>query len=142
MRPMRCDGSSWSGPLRMSTSPRGSRADPDAVRRRNTPSSHLETRRPSLPAPAARQSNRSRRAAAERPYGQHRPDRRAVVQARHDLVDGFVIVERQCRVVELRFFAGLTIDETAAALQVSPDTVKRDWRMAKLWLLRRLEQAR
>jgi RNA polymerase sigma factor (TIGR02999 family) len=47
--------------------------------------------------------------------------------------------ERMSRVVELRFFGGLTVEETAEVLQVSPDTVKRDWRMAKLWLLRQLE---
>ena len=42
--------------------------------------------------------------------------------------------ERKSRVVELRFFGGLTEAETAAALQVSPETVKRDWRLAKSWL--------
>jgi RNA polymerase sigma factor (TIGR02999 family) len=47
--------------------------------------------------------------------------------------------ERKCRIVELRFFAGLSVEETAEVLRVSPDTVKRDWRMAKLWLLRQLE---
>src|SRR5262245_24736509 len=47
--------------------------------------------------------------------------------------------ERKCRVVELRFFAGLSVEETAEALSVSADTVKRDWRIAKLWLLRQLE---
>jgi RNA polymerase sigma factor (TIGR02999 family) len=47
--------------------------------------------------------------------------------------------ERKSRVVELRFFAGLNTEETAEVLGVSPDTVKRDWRMAKLWLLRQLE---
>ena len=47
--------------------------------------------------------------------------------------------ERKCRIVELRFFGGLTVEETAEVLQVSPDTVKRDWRIAKLWLLRHLE---
>ena len=47
--------------------------------------------------------------------------------------------ERKSRVVELRFFGGLSVEETAEVLQVSPDTVKRDWRMAKLWLLRHLE---
>jgi RNA polymerase sigma factor (TIGR02999 family) len=45
---------------------------------------------------------------------------------------------RQAQVVELRFFTGLSVEETAAALQVSVDTVKRDWRFAKLWLLRDL----
>jgi RNA polymerase sigma factor (TIGR02999 family) len=46
---------------------------------------------------------------------------------------------RKVRVIEMRFFGGLTVDETAEALQVSRDTVKRDWRLAKLWLLRDLE---
>jgi len=41
---------------------------------------------------------------------------------------------QQCRVVELRFFAGLSIDETAEAIGVSPATVKRDWTTAKAWL--------
>ncbi|MCI0390109.1 MAG: sigma-70 family RNA polymerase sigma factor [Acidobacteria bacterium] len=46
--------------------------------------------------------------------------------------------ERKSRVVELRFFGGLTEAETAAALQVSPETVRRDWRLAKSWLLHKL----
>jgi RNA polymerase sigma factor (TIGR02999 family) len=46
---------------------------------------------------------------------------------------------RKSRVIELRFFGGLSVEETAEALRVSPDTVKRDWRLAKLWLLRDLE---
>lgn len=46
---------------------------------------------------------------------------------------------RQTQVVELRFFAGLTIDETSRAMRISPMTVKREWRLARLWLLRRLE---
>jgi RNA polymerase sigma factor (TIGR02999 family) len=45
---------------------------------------------------------------------------------------------RQCRVVELRFFAGLNIDEAAEALGVSPATVEREWALAKAWLFRRL----
>ena len=47
--------------------------------------------------------------------------------------------ERTARVVDLRFFAGLTEDETAAALGVSPATVRNDWRFAKGWLMNRLE---
>jgi RNA polymerase sigma-70 factor, ECF subfamily len=43
---------------------------------------------------------------------------------------------RQCEVVELRYFGGLNLDETADALGISRDTVKRDWRFARLWLLR------
>jgi len=46
---------------------------------------------------------------------------------------------RQARIVELRFFAGLTEEETAQVLEVSPRTVKRDWRVAKAWLYRQLE---
>ena len=49
------------------------------------------------------------------------------------------IDERKCRVIEMRFFGGMTVEETAEVLQVSTDTVKRDWRMAKLWLLKELE---
>jgi RNA polymerase sigma factor (TIGR02999 family) len=46
--------------------------------------------------------------------------------------------ERQCRVVECRFFAGMTIEDTASALGVSPATVSRDWTAARAWLNRRL----
>jgi len=49
---------------------------------------------------------------------------------------------RKAQVVELRFFSGLSLDETAAALHMSVDTVKRDWRFAKLWLLRELAGSR
>jgi len=48
--------------------------------------------------------------------------------------------ERKGRVVELRFFGGLDEKETAATLGVSPETVRRDWRLAKSWLLRRLSE--
>ena len=46
---------------------------------------------------------------------------------------------RKVRVVELRFFAGLSVDETAAVLDCSPDTVARDWRMTRSWLLKQLD---
>ena len=46
---------------------------------------------------------------------------------------------RKSRIIELRFFGGLSVEETAEVLHVSPDTVKRDWRLAKLWLLRELD---
>ena len=46
--------------------------------------------------------------------------------------------ERKSRVVEMRFFGGLTVEETAEALRVSADTVKRDWKFAKAWLLQEL----
>ena len=45
---------------------------------------------------------------------------------------------RKSQVVEMRFFGGLNIDETAEVLNISRDTVKRDWAFAKLWLLREL----
>jgi RNA polymerase sigma factor (TIGR02999 family) len=48
---------------------------------------------------------------------------------------------RQGRVVELRFFGGLTIEEIAEVLQISPATVKREWSTAKLWLQRQLTDA-
>jgi RNA polymerase sigma factor (TIGR02999 family) len=50
------------------------------------------------------------------------------------------IDERKCRVVDMRFFAGMTVEERAEALHVSIDTVKRDWRIAKLWLLREMTE--
>jgi RNA polymerase sigma factor (TIGR02999 family) len=46
--------------------------------------------------------------------------------------------ERKSRVIELRFFGGLSVEETASVLDVSPDTVMRDWRLAKAWLLREM----
>ncbi len=48
--------------------------------------------------------------------------------------------ERKSKVVELRFFGGLGVKETAEVLQVSPGTVMRDWKLAKLWLLRKMSQ--
>lgn len=48
------------------------------------------------------------------------------------------IDERKCRVVELRFFGGLSVEETAEVLDVAPATVMRDWAMAKAWLLREM----
>jgi RNA polymerase sigma factor (TIGR02999 family) len=47
---------------------------------------------------------------------------------------------RKARVIELRFFGGLDIEETAAVLEVSPDTVKRDWKLARAWLLAELNE--
>src|SRR5215510_2481994 len=49
------------------------------------------------------------------------------------------IDERMSRVVELRFFGGLSVKETARVLKVSPQTVRRDWRLAKSWLLHELD---
>ena len=49
--------------------------------------------------------------------------------------------ERKSRVIEMRFFGGLSVNETAEALHVSPETVMRDWKLAKAWLLRQLRAA-
>ncbi len=49
---------------------------------------------------------------------------------------------RKCRVIELRFFGGLTVAETASVLRVSEETVHRDWHVAKAWLLRELSGER
>lgn len=45
---------------------------------------------------------------------------------------------RKCKVVEMRFFAGMSLEETAEALHLSVGTIKRDWRLAKAWLAREL----
>ena len=55
--------------------------------------------------------------------------------ALHELAD---LDPRQARIVELRFFVGLSIEETAEALHISTATVKRDWTVAKIWIQRRL----
>jgi RNA polymerase sigma-70 factor (ECF subfamily) len=63
------------------------------------------------------------------------------VVALDDALEALAKVDmRKSRTIELRFFGGLSVEETAEVLQVSPDTVKRDWRIAKLWLLRELEK--
>jgi RNA polymerase sigma factor (sigma-70 family) len=50
--------------------------------------------------------------------------------------------ERQHDVVMLRYFAGLTIEQTAAAMDLSPATVKNEWTYARAWLMREMEKAR
>lgn len=49
--------------------------------------------------------------------------------------------ERMARIVQLRFFAGLSVEEVAETLDVSPRTVKREWSVARLWLLQRMKSA-
>jgi DNA-directed RNA polymerase specialized sigma24 family protein len=51
------------------------------------------------------------------------------------------VSERQVRVVEARFYVGLSIDETAQALGISPATVKRDWQVASAWLHREIRSS-
>jgi RNA polymerase sigma factor (TIGR02999 family) len=49
--------------------------------------------------------------------------------------------ERKARVIELRFFGGLTVDEAAEVLSISADSVHRDWKLAKAWLSREIKNA-
>jgi RNA polymerase sigma factor (TIGR02999 family) len=68
-------------------------------------------------------------------------DRSPDLVALNDALDALGVQdERKARVVELRFFGGLTNEEIAAALDISTDTVTRDWQMAKLWLRRELRK--
>jgi RNA polymerase sigma factor (TIGR02999 family) len=61
------------------------------------------------------------------------------VVALNDALDALAAVdERKSRVVELRFFGGLSVEETAEVMNISRETVKRDWKVAKMWLLRHL----
>jgi RNA polymerase sigma factor (TIGR02999 family) len=58
-----------------------------------------------------------------------------------DALKALAVVDgRKSQIVEMRFFGGLSVDETAEALHVSVETVTRDWRIAKAWLLRELER--
>ena len=58
-----------------------------------------------------------------------------------DALDALATLDpRQSRIIELRYFGGLTIDETAAALDISPATVKLHWKMAKAWLFDQLRR--
>src|SRR5688572_27290675 len=67
------------------------------------------------------------------------PDR-ALVEL-DDALNALAVVDpRKGQVVELRYFGGLSVEETADALHVSPGTVMRDWRLAKVWLLRELSR--
>ena len=66
-------------------------------------------------------------------------DRDVDLVALDDALNGLAeIDEQQARIVELRFFGGLSIEETAEVLKISPATVKRDWVMAKSWLYREM----
>ena len=70
-------------------------------------------------------------------------DRRTDIVALDDALQALARIDpRKSRMVEMRFFGGLSIKETAGVLGVSEDTVLRDWRLAKAWLLRELSQKR
>ena len=67
------------------------------------------------------------------------PERGADVVALDDTLKVLASIDpRRSRVVELRFFGGLSVEETAEVLKVSPETVMHDWKLAKAWLLREL----
>jgi RNA polymerase sigma factor (TIGR02999 family) len=67
------------------------------------------------------------------------PERGREILALDEALQALARVDvRKSQVVELRYFGGLTVEETAAALAISPDTVMRDWRIARGWLLRAL----
>jgi len=93
----------------------------------------------------ARERNAMKRGGSERPVeldesviaapGLDRVDVLALDMAIDELAK---LDEQQARIVELRFFAGLNIEETAAAMSISPATVNRDWSTARLWLCLRL----
>jgi RNA polymerase sigma factor (TIGR02999 family) len=72
------------------------------------------------------------------PTPAHGPDAVDVLDLDRALTRLEALDKMQARIVELRFFGGLTIEETAMALAVSPATVKREWAVAKGWLLREL----
>jgi RNA polymerase sigma-70 factor, ECF subfamily len=68
-------------------------------------------------------------------------ERGADLVALDDAMSALAAVDlRKSRVVELRFFGGLSVEETAEVLKVSPETVMRDWRLAKVWLRRELRR--
>jgi RNA polymerase sigma-70 factor (ECF subfamily) len=70
------------------------------------------------------------------------PDRSADIVALDDALSELARHDaRKARVVELRFFGGLSVEETATALSISPQTVLRDWSLAKAWLTRELTHA-
>jgi len=66
-----------------------------------------------------------------------RLDRDPDLVALDEALTAFAAIDpRKARMVELRYFGGLTVEEAAEVLQVSPETVKRDWKLAKVWLMR------
>lgn len=68
-------------------------------------------------------------------------DRAAEVCQLDDALNALVQMDaRRAQVIELRYFAGLSVEETAEVLQVSPQTVMRDWRIARAWLARELRR--
>jgi RNA polymerase sigma-70 factor (ECF subfamily) len=92
--------------------------------------------------------SRKKRGSGQRVEPLEEGDALAVVQERGDdlialdeaLQRLMALNERQARIVECRFFGGMSVEETAAALEVSPATVKREWATARAWLNLELRQ--
>lgn len=69
------------------------------------------------------------------------PPQDAQLIALDDALDSLAVVDpRKARVVEMRFFGGLSVEETAAVLKLSPQSVMRDWKFARAWLRREIAQ--
>ncbi len=68
-------------------------------------------------------------------------ERASALLALDDALDALeALDERKSRVVELRYFGGFSVEETAQILEVSPETVMRDWKMAKAWLYQQIRR--
>ncbi|HEY3092650.1 MAG TPA: ECF-type sigma factor [Vicinamibacterales bacterium] len=87
---------------------------------------------------AAKRSGRYLSVALEDAAAQSGPRSCDVLALDRALTELGTLDPRQARLVELRYFGGLSLEETAALLGISPTTVKREWRIAKAWLYRRL----
>lgn len=96
----------------------------------------------------ARYKNRDKRGSGYRPVSLDALPVDKIVTSRNQSVDLEALNDalnaletldpRQARIVELRFIVGLTVEETAAALEISTATIKREWRLARLWLYREM----
>ena len=70
------------------------------------------------------------------------PGRAEEILAIHEALESLAKMDpRQAQVVEMRFFGGLSVEETAEVLKISPQSVMRDWRLAKAWLRREIQRA-
>jgi RNA polymerase sigma factor (TIGR02999 family) len=87
---------------------------------------------------AKRQGDAQRVAVGENPGGSA-PMQLDILALNRSLDDLTALDPQQARVVELRYFGGLSIEETAEVIGISPATVKREWVAARLWLLRHME---
>ena len=67
--------------------------------------------------------------------------RRVLSKVHADISSGAKLDPRKAQTVELRLFAGLSVEETAVVLKVSPQTVLRDWKLSKTWLAREMGRA-